>query len=141
MAMVIGAQAQLPMARHKGLGLTASSNGQFFPAGRQGEATNLVNARYGSEPGLKAYTHVSDWFGHFATQTIPATVNEAPYILDGLLMTRARRRISEQYVNSGRLTGHGFAVTSLPGYRFILRIRNLPMKGGTKVSQVGGLTD
>ena len=59
---------------------------------------NLVNARYGSEPGLKAYTHVSDRFGPFATQTIPATVNEAPYILDGLLMTRAGRRST---------TGHG----------------------------------
>ena len=95
LAMVIEAQAQLPMASYWGLGLTASSDGQFFPAGRQGEAMNLVNARYGSEPGLKAYTHVSDRFGPFATQTIPATVNEAPYILDGLLMTRAGRRVRE----------------------------------------------
>ena len=96
LAMVIEAQAQLPMASYWSLGLTASSDGQFFPAARQGEAMNLVNARYGSEPGLKAYTHVSDRFGPFATQTIPATVNEAPYILDGLLMTRAGRRIRVQ---------------------------------------------
>ena len=88
LAMVIEAQAQLPMANLWGLGLTASSDGQFFPAARQGEAMNLVNARYGIEPGLKAYTHVSDRFGPFATQTIPVTVNEAPYILDGLLLTR-----------------------------------------------------
>ena len=33
------------MARFWGLGLTASSDGQFFPAARQGEAMNLVNAR------------------------------------------------------------------------------------------------
>ena len=78
---------------------------------------NLVNARYGSEPGLKAYTHVSDRFGPFATQTIPATVNEAPYILDGLLMTRAGRRIREQYADTGGFTDHVFAVTSLLGYR------------------------
>ncbi len=39
---------------------------------------NLVNARYGSEAGLKAYTHVPDRFGPLATQTNPATVNEAP---------------------------------------------------------------
>ena len=115
LAMVIEAQAQLPMARLWGLGLTASSDGQFFPAARQGEAMNLVNARYGSEPGLKAYTHVSDRFGPFATQTIPATVNEAPYILDGLLMTRAGRRIREQYADSGGFTNHVFAVTSLLG--------------------------
>ena len=128
LAMVIEAQAQLPMARLWGLGLTASSDGQFFPAARQGEAMNLVNARYGSEPGLKAYTHVSDRFGPFATQTIPATVNEAPYILDGLLMTRAGRRIREQYADSGGFTDHVFAVTSLLGYRFIPRIRDLPSK-------------
>ena len=83
LAMVIEAQAQLPMARFWGLGLTASSDGQFFLAARQGEAMNLINARYGSELGLKAYTHVSDQFGPFATQTIPATVNEAPIFPTG----------------------------------------------------------
>ena len=36
LAMVIEGQAQLPMARYWGLGLTASSDGQFFPAARQG---------------------------------------------------------------------------------------------------------
>ena len=128
LTMVIEAQAQLPMASCWGLGLTASSDGQFFPAVRQGEAMNLVNARYGSEPCLKAYTHVSDRFGPFATQTIPATVNEAPYILDGLLMTRAGRRIREQYTDTGGFTDHVFAVTSLLGYRFIPRIRDLPSK-------------
>ena len=117
LAMVIEAQAQLPMGRR--WGLTASSDGQFFPAARQGEAMNLVNAPYGSNPGLKAYIHVSNRFGPFATQTIPATVNEAPYILDGLLMTRAGRRIREQYADSGGFTDHVSAVTSLLAYRFI----------------------
>ena len=128
LAMVIEGQAQLPMRGLWGQGFTASSDGQFFPAARQGEAMNLVNARYGSEPGLKAYTHVSDQFGPFATQTIPATVNEAPYILDGLLMTKAGRRIREQYADSGGFTDHVFAVTSLLGYRFVPRIRDLPSK-------------
>ena len=128
LAMVIEAQAQLPMASYCGLGLTAFSDGQFFPAARQGEAMNLVNARYGSEPGLKAYTHVSDQFEPFATQTIPATVTEAPYILDGLLMTRAGRRIREQYAGSGGFTGLVFAATSLLCCQFIPRIRDLPSK-------------
>ena len=34
LAMVIEAQAQLPMASNWGLGLTASSDGQFFPPAR-----------------------------------------------------------------------------------------------------------
>lgn len=128
LAMVIEAQARLPMARFWGGGDTASSDGQFFPAARQGEAMNLINAKYGSEPGLKAYTHVSDQFGPFATQNIPATVSEAPYILDGLLMNEAGRRIKEQYADTGGFTDHVFAVTSLLGFRFIPRIRDLPSK-------------
>uniref|UniRef100_UPI000D1986DF Tn3 family transposase n=1 Tax=Thalassobius sp. I31.1 TaxID=2109912 RepID=UPI000D1986DF len=54
LAMVIAAQSKLPMARYWGGGVTASSDGQFFPAARHGEAMNLINAKYGNEPGLKA---------------------------------------------------------------------------------------
>jgi TnpA family transposase len=128
LATVIDAQADLPMAKFWGGGVTASSDGQFFPAARQGEAMNLINAKYGSEPGLKAYTHVSDQFGPFATQNIPATVSEAPYILDGLLMNEAGRKIKEQYADTGGFTDHVFAVTSLLAFRFIPRIRDLPSK-------------
>jgi len=128
LAMVISAQSGLPMAAYWGGGVTASSDGQFFPAARQGEAMNLINAKYGSEPGLKAYTHLSDQFGPFATQNIPATVNEAPYILDGLLMNDAGRRIKEQYADTGGFTDLVFAATSLLAYRFIPRIRDLPSK-------------
>ena len=128
LAMVIEAHARLPMAQFWGEGLTASSDGQFFPTTRQGEAMNLINAKYGNEPGLKSYTHVSDQYGPFATQLIPATVNEAPYILDGLLMNETGRRIREQYADTGGFTDLVFAVTALLGYRFIPRIRDLPSK-------------
>jgi len=128
LAMVIDAQSKLPMARYWGGGATASSDGQFFPTTRHGEAMNLINAKYGSEPGLKAYTHVSDQFGPFATQNIPATVNEAPYILDGLLMNETGRGIKEQYADTGGFTDHVFAVTAPLSYRFIPRIRDLPSK-------------
>jgi hypothetical protein len=76
LANIVDAQAKLPMAQFWGMGMTASSDGQFFPTTRQGEAMNLINARYGNDPGLKAYTHVSDQFAPFASQTIPATVSE-----------------------------------------------------------------
>ncbi len=128
LAMVIEAQSALPMARFWGAGVTASSDGQFFSAARQGEAMNLINAKYGTEPGLKAYTHVSDQFGPFATQTIPATVSEAPYILDGLLLNEAGRKVREQYADTGGFTDHVFAVTALLGFRFIPRIRDLPSR-------------
>ena len=55
LAIIVEAQAALPMAGFWGTGRTASSDGQFFPAAGRGEALNLVNARYGAEPGVKAY--------------------------------------------------------------------------------------
>lgn len=128
LSMVVEAQSRLPMAQFWGMGFTSSSDGQFFPTTRQGEAMNLVNAKYGNEPGLKAYTHLSDQFSPFATQAIPSTVNEAPFILDGLLMNETGRRIREQYADTGGFTDHVFAITALLGYQFIPRIRNLPSK-------------
>ena len=57
------------------------------------------------------HSHVSDRFSPFATQTIPATVHEAPYILDGLLETG--RRVREQYADTGGFTDHVFAACSI----------------------------
>ncbi len=108
LASVVDTQGNLPMARFWGMGLTASSDGQFFPTTRQGKAMNLINAKYGNEPDLKAYTHVSDQFAPFASQTIPATVSEAPYILDGLLNSDVGKRIKEQYADTGGFTDHVF---------------------------------
>lgn len=128
LAMIVEAQSELPMARYWGEGLTASSDAQFLPVGGAGEAMNLVNMKYGREPGIKAYTHVSDQYAPFATQAIPATAHEAPYILDGLLSNDAGRRINEQYTDTGGFTDHVFAMCSLLGYAFTPRIRDLPSK-------------
>lgn len=126
LARIVEAQAALPMARVWGEGLTASSDGQFFPAGGTGEALNLVNARYGSEPGVKAYAHLSDQFAPFAVRTIPATAHEAPFILDGLLGCEAGRRVREHHADTGGFTDHVFAACAILGYAFAPRIRDLP---------------
>lgn len=55
-------------------------------------------------------------------------LNEAPYILDGLLMHPTGKRIKEQYADTGGFTDLVFAATSLLGYLFIPRIRDLPPK-------------
>src|SRR3546814_4661804 len=92
------------MAAFWGQGQSASSDGQFFLATEQGEAMNLINAKYGNVPGLKGYSHVSDQYAPFATQVIPATVSEAPYILDGLLMNDAGRRVRQHFADTGGFT-------------------------------------
>ena len=128
LAMLVEAQAALPLARLWGNGTTASSDGQFFAAGAMGEAMNLVNARYGNTPGIKAYTHVSDRFGPFASRAIPATAHEAPFILDGLLGSKAGREVREHYADTGGFTDHVFGLSALLGIAFAPRIRDLPSK-------------
>jgi len=112
-----------------GSGQTSSSDGQFFPTTRQGEAMNLINAKYNNQvPGLKAYVHVSDQFGPYWVNSIPATVNEAPYTLDGLCLSEVGKRIKEHYADTGGFTDLVFAAFALLGYRFIPRIRDLKSK-------------
>src|SRR3546814_13141514 len=82
---------------------------------------NRINAKDGNFPGLKGYSHVSDQYAPFATQVTPATVSEAPYILDGLLMNDAGRRVRQHFADTGGFTDHVFAACALLGYRFAPR--------------------
>ncbi|WGL99879.1 Tn3 family transposase (plasmid) [Arsenophonus sp. aPb] len=108
LAVVIEKHKDLPLASAWGDGTSSSSDGQFMISGGSGEAMNVVNAKYGLVPGIKAYTHVSDQYGPFALKTIPATAHEAPYILDGLTMNDAGKRIKEHYADTGGFTDHVF---------------------------------
>ena len=111
-----------------GTGNSASADGQFFPATSHGEALSLVNLKYGTDPGIKAYTHVSDQFAPFATQAIPATAHEAPYILDGLVSNDTGRRVKEQFSDTRGFSDHVFAMCSILGCSLTPRIRDLPAK-------------
>jgi TnpA family transposase len=128
LAQLIDAQHGHPLASVWGDGTTSSSDGQHFSAGGAGEAMNVVNARYGTDPGVSFYTHVSDQFGPYHTKLIPATAHEAPHVLDGLLCHGSGLDIEEHYTDTGGFTDHVFAVSALLGFRFAPRIRDLREK-------------
>ncbi|MCY4661150.1 MAG: Tn3 family transposase [Acidobacteria bacterium] len=109
-------------------GVVGGCRGLSACSWRLGWPWRLRSSSRRTEPGVKAYSHVSDRFSPFATQTIPATVHEAPYILDGLLMNETGRRVREQYADTGGFTDHVFAACSILGYAFVPRIRDLPSK-------------
>jgi Tn3 transposase DDE domain len=85
LACLVDAIHAQPFTKVWGDGDTSSSDGQFFKAGGYGEARADYNAKYGSEPGVKFYTHLSDRYAPFHTKVIAANVSEAAHILDGLL--------------------------------------------------------
>ena len=125
LAELINHQHREAFAAHWGEGTTASSDGQRYRAGGRGESTGAVNARYGHEPGVLFYTHVSDQYAPFHTKVINATVRDATHVLDGLLYHESDLRIEEHYTDTAGFTDHVFALCHLLGFRFAPRIRGL----------------
>jgi TnpA family transposase len=121
LARIIEFHHAQPFARHWGDGQASSSDGQFFRSGRRRGGAGEVNAKYGPEPGLRIYTHLSDMHGSFHTRVLSATSSEAPYVLDGLI----GRGGGEHYTDTGGATDHVFALCHLLGYRFAPRLRDL----------------
>lgn len=125
LAEIVNAQSRRPLADAWGEGTTSSSDGQRFRTGAQGRASGQVNLRYGPEPGVTFYTHVSDQYAPFHTKVIAANVRDATYVLDGLLYHEADLRIEEHYTDTHGYTEHVFALCDLLGFRFAPRIRDL----------------
>jgi TnpA family transposase len=125
LAEVINAHHRLPFSALWGDGTTSSSDGQRYQAGGHRSSTEQVNARYGREPGVTFYTHVSDQYSPFHTKVINSTVRDATHVLDGLLYHETDLDIQEHYADTQGYTDQVFAMTHLLGFRFAPRIRDL----------------
>jgi TnpA family transposase len=125
LAEIVNHHHKLEFSGHWGDGTTSSSDGQRFPTGGRGDAHGQYNARYGSDPGVTFYTHISDQYAPFHTKLINATVRDATHVLDGLLYHESDLRIEEHYTDTAGFTDHVFALCHLLGFRFAPRIRNL----------------
>ena len=125
LACLVEAIHAQPFTAIWGDGDTSSSDGQFFRAGGHGEARAEHNARYGSEPGVKFYTHVSDRYAPFHSKVIAANTSEALHVLDGLLHHETSLAIKEHYTDTGGVSEHVFGLCHLLGFRFAPRIRDL----------------
>jgi TnpA family transposase len=125
---LVNAHHQLPFAAHWGEGSTSSSDGQRFRAGGHGESAGHRNAKYGSEPGVLFYTHLSDQYAPFYTKVINANVRDATHVLDGLLYHESQLRIEEHYTDTAGFTDHIFALFHPLGFEFAPRISDLSDK-------------
>jgi len=128
LAELVNAQLRQPFAAYWGDGTTSSSDGQNFKAGGRGQSGGQVNLKYGQEPGVQFYTHISDQYAPFHTKVINAAVRDATHVLDGLLYHESDLRIEEHYTDTAGFTEHVFGLTQLLGFRFAPRIRDLADK-------------
>jgi TnpA family transposase len=128
LAELVNYQHRIPFAAYWGEGTTSSSDGQRYRAGGRGEAAAEINARYGSDPSVTFYTHISDQYAPFHTKVINVTVRDATHVLDGLLYHESDLRIEEHYTDTSGFTDHVFALCHFLGFRFAPRIRDLADK-------------
>ena len=128
LAELVNHHHQHPFAGHWGEGTTSSSDGQRFRSSGRGEQSGQVNLRYGNEPGMLFYTHISDQYTPFYSKVIAANARDATHVLDGLLYHESDLRIEEHYTDTAGFTDHVFALCHLLGFRFAPRIRDLADK-------------
>lgn len=126
LAKIIDAHHALPIARIWGDGTTSSSDRQFFRSGKRGDTAGDVNARYGVDPGLGFYTHVSDQHGPYNVRVMSATSHEAPYVLDGMMHHGTALKIGTHYTDTGGASDHVFILCAMLGFRFCPRLRDFP---------------
>jgi TnpA family transposase len=128
LAELVNAVFRHPFGIWWGDGTTSSSDGQNFKAGGRGHFAGQVNLKYGTEPGVQFYTHISDQYAPFYTKVINATVRDATHVLDGLLYHESELQIKEHYTDTAGFTDHVFALMQMLGFRFAPRIRDLADK-------------
>lgn len=125
LAELVNAQLKHPFAALWGDGTTSSSDGQNFKVGGRGQSSGQVNLKYGQEPGMQLYTHISDQYSSYYVQVISTGIRDSTYVLDGLLYHESDLRIEEHYTDTAGFTDHVFALMHLLGFRFAPRIRDL----------------
>jgi TnpA family transposase len=128
LAELVNYQHGLPFAAYWGEGTTSSSDGQRYHAGGHGRAAGYRNAKYGSEPGVLFYTHVSDQYAPFYTKVINSPVRDATHVLDGLLYHESDLLIEEHYTDTAGFTDHVFGLCPFVGFEYAPRIADLADK-------------
>jgi hypothetical protein len=90
---------------------------------KRGDAAGDINARYGHDPGVSFYTHLSDQHGPYSIKVMSATNHEAP---TGCCTMATLRKIDTHYTDTGGASDHAFILCALLGFRFCPRLRDLP---------------
>ncbi|TWC75777.1 Tn3 transposase DDE domain-containing protein [Rhizobium sp. SJZ105] len=109
-ACITDAHTQHPHSRLWGNGTTSSSDGQFFRASDRAAKRGDINLHYGSEPGSKFYSQLSDQYGYFSILPISPTESEAAYVLDGLFDQDTVLDIHEHFTDTGGASDHMFGL-------------------------------
>jgi Tn3 transposase DDE domain len=108
---------KLPLSQAWGSGMLSSSDGQRFPVSGKNRLARPLPRDFAYATGVTVYSWSADQLSQFGTKAIPATVRDAPYVLDELCNNETELPIVEHTTDT-----HGFTViltlvayTRIPG--------------------------
>ena len=116
---------KLPLSQAWGAGLLSSSDGQRFPVSGKNRLARPLPRDFGYATGVTFYSWSSDQLSQYGTKVIPATVRDAPYVLDELCNNTTELPIVEHTTDTHGYTEIIFALFDLVGFQFTPRLRDL----------------
>jgi TnpA family transposase len=116
---------QLPLSQAWGTGMLSSSDGQRFPVTGKNRLARPLPRYFAYGLGVTFYSWSSDQLSQYGTKAIPATVRDAPYVLDELCDNETELAIVEHTTDTHGYTEILFALFDLLGFRFTPRLRDL----------------
>jgi len=122
---LVNFQYHQPLSRFWGSGTLSSSDGQRFPVSGKVRMATALPRYFGYGKGVTFYTWTADQFSQYGTKVIPATVRDAPYVLDEILDNETELPILEHTTDTAGYTEIVFALFDLLGLRLSPRIRDL----------------
>jgi len=116
---------KLPLSQAWGSGMLSSSDGQRFPVSGKNRLARPLPRDFAYGTGVTFYSWSSDQLSQYGTKAIPATVRDAPYVLDELCNNETELPIVEHTTDTHGYTEIIFALFDLVGFRFTPRLRDL----------------
>jgi TnpA family transposase len=123
-AEMVNYQLKEPFTNFWGDGTTSSSDGMRI------NTIDSINAGFSHKLGLKKiitlHKFLNDKYSTFFVTASSPGDRDGIHVIDGLTRHRSELTIKEHYTDTAGYTDQVFALTSLMGFRFAPRIRNLP---------------
>ena len=115
---LVNFQYHQPLSQFWGSGTLSSSDGQRFPVSGKVRMATALPRYFGFGKGVTFYTWTADQFAQYGTKVIPATVRDAPYVLDEILDNETELPLLEHTTDTAGYTEVVFALFDLLGLRF-----------------------
>jgi TnpA family transposase len=125
---------RLPLSQRWGGGTLSSSDGPRLPVAGKNRTVTALRRSFLSQ-GLTFYAWTSDQFAQYGTQVVPATIRDAPYVLEAIVDPPTEWSLGEHTTDTAGYTAMVWALFDLLGMQFAPRLRDLGEQQLSRISR------